>query len=252
MNILITGKNSFVGNSFYDYITKFDGYKVDKVSLRETSLDSIDFSKYDVVLHVAGIAHSDTHKVSEDRKKEYYKVNTDLTYEVAKKAKDANVKQFIYMSSILIYNGCDTECITKDTTPKPLNFYADSKWQAEIKLKEFDNVCILRPPMIYGEKCKGNYQKLVKLAKILPFFPDIKNKRSMIHIDNLCKFIKDCIDNKKIGVFYPQDNIYHSTSEMVKEINKRIILVPFPNCLNKMFKKVSKVYNKAFGNLYYE
>ena len=223
-----------------------------------------DFSKYDTVFHVAGIAHADVGNVSEDVKQKYYQVNTDLTLEVANKAKEARVKQFIFMSSMIIYSGCDTKHITKDTKPKAENFYGDSKLQADLKLQEMNDesfkVVVVRPPMIYGKGSKGNYPQLAKLATKLPVFPIVDNKRSMLHIDNLCEFIKLMIDNEESGVFFPQNDEYTNTSDMVQMIanvkGHRIIMIPgfskVITLLGSMNNKYGQLANKAFGNYYYD
>ena len=192
--ILITGANSYIGVSFEKYMERYDGsYEIDTVDMIDGSWREKDFSSYDVIFHVAGIAHSDTGKISEERKKLYYSVNTDLTLETAKKAKHEGVKQFIFMSSAIVYG--DSACvgrtkrISKDTPVSPNNCYSDSKVLAENGLRELQDeqfkVVILRPPMIYGKGCKGNYKLLSKFAKLLPIFPDVKNERSMLYIENL-------------------------------------------------------------------
>ena len=61
-------------------------------------------------------------------------------------------------------------------------------------------------------------QSWQKLAQKLPVFPDIDNQRSMLHIDNLCEFIRLMIDNEESGLFFPQNREYVKTSEMVKLI----------------------------------
>ena len=197
-------------------------------------------------------------------KQRYYKVNTDLTLEVANKAKEAEVKQFIFMSSMIVYSGCETTHITKDTKPKAENFYGDSKLQADLKLQEMDDesfkVVVVRPPMIYGKGSKGNYQQLAKLATKLPIFPIVDNKRSMLHIDNLCEFIKLMIDNEESGVFFPQNAEYTNTSDMVQIIatikNHNIITIPgFKQVIKLMIKmnnKVGQLSSKAFGDSYYD
>ncbi|WP_315969461.1 NAD-dependent epimerase/dehydratase family protein [Oceanobacillus massiliensis] len=220
--ILITGKNSYVGNSFEKWLDNYPGeYSIDKLSLRDNSWKEKNFSSYDVILHVAGIAH-----VSSDPNKEelYYKVNRDLTVEVAKKAKIEGAKQFIFMSSIIVYGDStsDRKVIDRNTVPKPSNFYGNSKLQAEegIKNLESDNfkIVLIRPPMIYGRDSKGNYPKLAKAAQKLPVFPYVQNERSMLHIDNLSEFIRLMVDNKERGLFFPQNREFVKTSEMVKYI----------------------------------
>jgi len=258
--ILITGKNSYVGNSFEKWIKNYpDNYIVDKISLRDESWKTQDFSIYDVILHVAGIAH-----VSKDPKMEdlYYKVNRDLTIEVAKKAKVDGVKQFIFMSSIIVYGdaSADKKVIDRNTVPMPSNFYGNSKLQAEegIRPLESDNfkIVIIRPPMIYGKDSKGNYPKLAKAAQVLPFFPDIENERSMLHIDNLSEFIRLMIDNEESGLFFPQNKEYVQTSEMVRLIaeahGRSIKLVKIFNPILRMMTGRVGIIDKVFGNMVYE
>src|SRR5690625_2108945 len=99
--ILITGVNSYVGNSFAEWINDYpNDYSVDKISVRGDAWKEVDFSIYDTVLHVAGIAHVSTDEKMKDL---YYEVNRDLTIEIAQVAKQAGVKQFVFLSSIIIY-----------------------------------------------------------------------------------------------------------------------------------------------------
>ena len=258
--VLITGKNSYVGNSLVKWLKNYpERYSIDLISLRDDSWKEKDFSKYDVVFHVAGIAH-----VSSDPKMEdmYYQVNRNLTIETAQKSKAEGVKQFIFMSSIIIYGDSskDKRVIDKDTVPTPSNFYGNSKLQAEKGIEPLGNhhfkVAIIRPPMIYGKGSKGNYPKLAKVAQKLPVFPDIDNQRSMVHIDNLCEFIRLIIDNKEDGLFFPQNTEYVKTSEMVKLIadvnGKNMKLIKIFNPLLKLMGLQIGLINKVFGNLVYE
>ena len=257
-NILITGKDSYIGTSLENWLNKEDMYKVDTIDMIDESWKEKDFSTYDVVFHVAGIAH-----VSADPKMEelYYKVNRDLAIETANKAKAEGVRQFIFMSSIIVYGDSSSseKIINIDTPPSPSNFYGDSKLQAEEGLKKLESeefkIAVLRPPMIYGKGSKGNYPRLASFAKRSPIFPNIENQRSMLHIDNLCEFIKLMIDNEESGLFFPQNKEYVSTSEMVKtiaEVHGRKIRMTkiFNPVLKRMFG--FDVVNKAFGNLVYE
>ena len=259
--ILIAGANSYIGTSLEEWLKKYPSdYYIDTLDMRDGSWNVKDFSKYDVVFHVAGIAH-----VSSDPKMEalYYKVNRDLTIETAKKAKAEGVGQFIFMSSIIVYGASakmgEKKVITRDTLPAPVGAYGDSKLQAEKGIEPLGdnsfNVCILRPPMIYGPGCKGNYPLLSKAARKLPFFPDIDNQRSMLFIENLCSAVKHVIDTASGGLILPQNDQYVRTSEMVKLIadahNQKIILVRILNPLLKLLSKRIEVINRIFGNLVY-
>lgn len=263
--ILITGANSYIGTSFEKYMAQWpDEYQVDTIDMVDGSWREKSFAGYDSVFHVAGIAHQDSGKITEERKQLYYKVNTDLTIETAKKAKAEGVGQFIFMSSIIVYGASakmgEKKVITKDTVPAPVGAYGDSKLQAELGIQPLNDesfkVCILRPPMIYGPGCKGNYPMLEKAALNLPFFPDIKNERSMLHIDLLCSYLKNVIEKKSAGIHFPQNPEYVCTSKMVQEIAERngrsIKLIKAFNPAIKLLSGKLSTIDKVFGNLTYE
>ena len=253
--ILITGMNSYIGDSVKDYLMEYpDKYSV---SLKDTlgwTPESEDFKGYDVVFNVAGIAHI---RETDENRHLYYEVNRDLAIRIAKSAKEAGVKQFVLLSTMSVY-GLTVGIIGKETLPKPVNAYGKSKLDADKTIREFSNddfkfVC-LRPPMVYGKGCKGNYQSLKKFAVLSPIFPNYDNERSMIYIGNLCEFIKNCIDMELDGLFFPQNAQYVNTSEMVRliaeENNKHIKLTKMFNIGIKLFQV--NVIKKVFGNLVYE
>ncbi len=263
--ILITGAESYIGTSFEKWLKKYsDKYSVSTIDLRDHSWIEKSFENYDIVFHVAGIAHVDIKKTTEDTKLLYLKVNRDLAIEVAKKAKRDGVTQFIFMSSIIVYGDSShmnkKRIITRETLPQPSNFYGSSKFQAEQGIRALDGerfkVVILRPPMIYGKNSKGNYPKLAKIAQKIPVFPDVDNERSMLHIDNLCEFIRVIIERTDNGIFFPQNSEYVKTSEMVKNIaavhGKKIRLTRLFNGLLSLLAFRVDVINKVFGNLVYE
>lgn len=263
--ILITGSNSYIGTSFEKYMSKWpEKYQIDTIDMKDKNWEEKSFSGYDVVFHVAGIAHSDDGKISAEKEKLYYSVNTDLTAKTAKKARNDGVKQFIFMSSCIVYGESapigKNKIITKETVVSPANCYGDSKVQAENKIRELDNkdfkVCILRPPMIYGKNSKGNYSKLAKLARKTCIFPDIENQRSMLYIENLCEFIRLMIDNKESGLYFPQNKEYVCTSDMVKLIAKTcgggIYSTKIFNIFIKILSKKINLVNKVFGNFVYD
>lgn len=262
--ILITGANSYLGTSVEKHLARWpENYLVDTVDLQDETWRTKSFCHYDSVFHVAGIAHQDDRKINEDAQK-YYRVNTDLAIETASKAKADGVGQFIFMSSIIIYGkGArlgETRVITSETKPAPINAYGDSKWLAEKGIMALQDdsfsVCVLRAPMIYGPQSKGNYDLLVKGAKWLPFFPDIHNERSMLHIDNLCTYVKKVIDKKLSGIHFPQDAKYVSTTRMVASIaaqhGKNIRLTRLFNPLLRFLSGKLNVIDKAFGGLVYD
>lgn len=264
--ILITGAHSYIGTSFENYIRENypEEYSVDTVDMIDGSWREKSFVGYDSVFHVAGIAHSDRGKISPEKEKLYYAVNTYQTIETAKKAKDDGVKQFIFMSSAIVYGNSapigKSKVIKKDTTVSPANCYGDSKVQAENGINPLNDdnfkVVILRPPMIYGKGSKGNYPMLAKIAQKTPVFPYVKNERSMLYIENLCEFVRLMVENDEHGIFWPQNAEYSNTSELVKMIaethGKKVILVKGFGWMLKLMSYCTGLVNKAFGSLSYD
>lgn len=260
MKVLITGAGSYVGTNVANWLQKNNLFDVDSVDTFGDNWKKADYSLYDVVYHVAGIAH-----VNADPKMEalYYKVNRDLTIEIAKYAKEAGVKQFIFMSSMIVFHESQSlkaEVLTKDTKPNPNGFYGDSKLQAENGLKELEcetfKVCILRPPMIYGPNSKGNFPRLAKFATKTPFFPAYHNKRSMLYIDNLSEFVKQAILRQLSGTYYPQNRELADTVEIIrffaKEANHGIAIWSIFNPLVTIGSWFLQPVNKMFATYHYD
>ena len=271
--VLVTGTSGYIGTSFKQYMDKINGnmpqnlWHVTFVSVRNDEWKKMDFSEYDVILHAAGIVHK---KEEPNMKELYNEVNYKLTKELAKKAK-ADLKrkqeltgkpqklQFVFLSTMSVY-GIVTGQIHADTAPAPVNFYGKSKLKAEKVLQkletEYFKVAIVRPPMIYGKNCTGNYRLLEKLAVKVPFFPKTKNKRSMLYIDNLSEFLRLAMEKEVSGVFCPQNAEYVNTSDMVATIRKSygkkgITIAGFDWLLNILAGKIS-LFAKVFGTLTYD
>lgn len=255
--ILITGKNSYIGKYFKEWGEKKidDEMKIDAVGMRNGEWLKVNFNEYDTVLHVAGIAHESERK---NRKELYYEINRDLAYEVAKKAKNSGVKHFIFFSTMSVY-GLSRGEITENTLPNPKTNYGKSKLEAEklINTLKTDRflVTIIRPPLVYGYGCKGNYQKLSKYVDKFIIFPQIQNSRSMIYIENLCFHLRKLIIEETEGIYFPQNNEYVCTSELVKEIakikNKRIYFFNKLNFIMNFLVKFEGPFQKVFGSLTY-
>ena len=260
MNILITGAGSYVGTQVANWLEKDGQFKVDAVDTFGENWKKADYTQYEVVYHVAGIAH-----VNADPKMEplYYQVNRDLTIAIAKHAKEAGVEQFIFMSSMIVFHESQSlkaEVLTRNTQPNPNGFYGDSKLQAEMGLKELEcetfKVCILRPPMIYGPNSKGNFPRLAKLAVKIPVFPAWHNKRSMLFIDNLGEFVKQAIVRQLSGTFYPQNRELADTVEIIrffaKEAGHKVWITRLLNPFVWLGSFILQPINKMFATYHYD
>lgn len=259
--VLITGAGSYVGGWVRKRLEREpERFYVEELDVQDDAWRSFDFSSFDSVFHVAGIAHVSTDPSMEAL---YYQVNRDLAVEVGRRAKAAGVPQLVFMSSSIVYGDSssrDEGPITRETPVNPANFYGRSKLEAEEGLQRLTDerfgVAILRCPMIYGPGCKGNFPTLAKIARKLPVFPVVRNKRSVLYVENLAEFVAQVIDRELSGMFWPQNSDYMSTSETVRllgetqgsSIHVTSVLSPFAS-LTLRFTEAGR---KAFGSLYYD
>lgn len=225
MNVIITGKNSYIGQHIKEWLEKSDEFCVKCVSVHEKELERINFIGVDAIIHVAAIVHR---KDIEDWMI-YKKVNVDLTEKIAIKAKKSGVKQFVFMSSMGVY-GIDktlpTNNIINENTPlQAKSLYGKSKLEAEKKLHKLQNenftISIVRPPNVYGKDCKGGYIKgFTNIVRVLPVIPCafLKATQSMLYIDNLSELCKLILTNRAKGIFVPQDETSVSSVELMKGI----------------------------------
>lgn len=249
--ILITGANGYVGTSFIEWVKKNNNekYEIDTVTLRNDNWRNKKINEYETIVHLAAIVHSK----NVDRKK-YYKINKNMTIDLAKKAKLEGVKHFIFFSTLSIY-GKNIGEIKKNTSPNPINDYGKSKFEAENELMKLEDsqfkISIIRSPIIYGENCPGNFGLLNKNSKYFRFFPDTKSKRSMIFIDNLSSFLNGVIEHQETGILHPQNKNYVCISSMISEIrklNKKNTTLIYFKVPEYFYKKIPYI-GKIFGSL---
>ncbi len=255
MKILITGASGFVGAALLDILQeKYDDLvllgrsnNVSQFKFYQAEIDSkSDYTEalkhVDVVIHVAARAHV----LNEDSAKAndlYQEINTRGTLNLAKQSIASGVKRFIFISSVKV-NGEQTQLgkpFSSMDIPSPEDAYGQSKADAEKGLLEISavsdlEVVIIRPPLVYGRGVKANFASMMQLAtKNLPLpFGSIKNKRSMVGIDNLVDLIIACIDHPNAAnqIFLVSDDHDVSTSELMRELTiaagKKPRLIPVP------------------------
>lgn len=254
--ILIAGKGSYIGRKIEECLNRYaEDYLVQSVDTKSGEYAAYDFGEYDTVIDVAGIAHI---QIKPEMEQLFYQVNRDLAIELCQKTKAEGCKQFIYMSSMNVFGDTDQEiCGREQENPK--NFYGKSKLEADLAIHRLSDeqfkVVSVRPPVVYGLGCKGNFNKLIKLSKISPFYPTYKNIRSMIYIENLCEYIRGIVDNELDGYFHPQNASYVSTGECIrvirKNLGKKSFGVSIFNPFIKFLLNKNHTIERAFSNDFY-
>ena len=179
------------------------------------------------------------------------------------KAKNEGVKHFIFFSTKGVYKPNEA-LLTKNISPEPRSFYGKSKLMAEEKLLKLADerfiVSVLRPPTVYGEGCKGNFLKLVKLSKKIHIFPRCRNKRSMIYIWNLCEYIRLLINDPclKTDIHYPQNREYCGTLDILEAQwqirGEKYFLAPISGFLLKFLVKMVRIkkFQTVFSDACYD
>lgn len=263
MKVLITGPNSYIGKACKDTF-EFKGVpseNIAMVSLKDNSWLSVDFSSYDTVIHCAGLVHQDEKKIPLEK---YIEINAELAEKVAIKAKNGGVNSFIFFSTKAVYGlgkSCFSEKVTySDTIPHPKTKYGISKYVGEKKVLRLESedfhVAILRPPLVYGNGCSGNYQTFRKVVCRIRILPKLKNHLSMIYIENLCELVYQIVDRKLHGVFLPQDLPLKSSTDLGLQIAKnngiKVCASTFFNPFIAIGSLFVKPLNSAFGGAIYE
>jgi len=254
-HVLIAGANSYIGDAAHARLSAA-GHAVTVLDMLGDGWRKTDFTPFDTVFHVAGIAHLKEKRTNKDL---YFSVNAELPVAVARRARESGCKQFIFMSSMSVYAGHGTGHITAGTPCKPGGYYGQSKLQADLALQQMDSerfrVAVLRPPMVFGKGCKGNFPRLVKLARTLPVFPAIRNARSMLHMDNLCELVRLIVETNASGLFFPQNAEYFCTSDLAARIaeasGKKLRTTRLCNGPVWLLRPFLPPLRKLFGNLTY-
>lgn len=253
MKVLITGSSGFVGNYFTNKYK--DKYEIQTFSFLKDNINTLECQDIDAIFHLSALVH----QMNGAGADEYEKVNVAQTLELAAKAKQSGVKQFVFMSTVKVYGEETNTKYTEETICTPEDEYGKSKLKAERELRKLEDenfiVSIIRTPIVYGYGVKANIKNLVGLVNkvsILPF-GSIENKRSMVYIGNLCHLVDVVIEQKKSGIFLASDDEPLSTSKLIhliaKSLNKKVYLIkiPFFESLFKVLKP--SFYKRLYGSL---
>jgi UDP-glucose 4-epimerase len=262
--VLVTGANGFVGRHLVPVLAA-NGLVVREAMRRPSPhpntviIDAIGpgtdwndaLSEVDAVVHLAARVH---HPQEEHATEIYRSLNTDGTLHLARCSSKAGVRQFIYLSTILV-NGSNTDGrppFREDDVPMPRGVYGMSKAAAEAGLEAMANdtemnITVVRPPLIYGDGALGNFRLLVTAIKRgipLPF-GSVNNRRAFLGVENLASFILHLLTypQGKFDIFLVADDEQVSTPEFVRRIAKALDknshLIPLPLFALKTLLRIS-------------
>ena len=258
MRILVTGSNGFVGKVLV-FALRTRAHKIVATSRIQSKSEnklndfivgdinaatnwSAALHGADAVVHLAARVHVMSEN-ARDSLKEFRRVNTDGTLNLARQAAAAGVKRFIFLSTIGV-NGNSTShgnIFTETSASLPHDPYSVSKHEAEVGLRAISKstgmeIVIIRPTLVHGSKAPGNFGKLTRLvAKGLPLpLASIQNRRSLVGIDNLVDFIITCLEHPAAAneTFLVSDGEDLSTPDLIRRMaramNRLARLLPIP------------------------
>lgn len=262
MKVCIIGKNSYIGNHIDKWLTK-NGHEVLQLDVLKEDWRGYDYCEFDAIVHVAGIVHQPNCK----DERLYHEVNTIMPAAIAEKFKRSTRTKatFVFLSTMAVFGmpkRLNKNVITADTPSSPIELYGKSKAAAEEKLLKLQDslfdVVVVRPPNVYGKNCRGNYiSGFVKAVKKLPVIPAAYPhvKQSMLYIDNLCEFIRLALEQKRHGVFMPQDEQAVSAVEITSAIARGLGKKPRTSRLLGLAVHLCRfvpLVQKAYGGVEYD
>ncbi len=267
--VVVTGASGFIGRHLLDRLVG-DGVQVLAISRRGTGRRDVEdicveysdqaalqvvLRGVDVVVHLAARAHQKFESAdSLDIASHYQAANVDTAVAVATAARSVGVRRMVLMSSIGV-NGNASGCkpFSLSDSPNPVELYAKSKWAAEQAVAEVlqhgeTDFVILRPPLVYGPGCPGNFQSLLRMVAIAPLLPlaGIRVPRTFVSVTNLVGAIVVASIDPRVSrrTFLITDNRDTSVSEIVKTLAKGFgrspwIVVDVPPALLGVFARIA-------------
>lgn len=243
-NILVTGAGGFIGNALIHHLQKASANNVIGIfrqnqtelpkAIQQIIIQNLTpetdwheaLHEIDCIIHLAGRAHI-LQEATTKPLEEFRKTNTETTVQLAQQAAKNNVKRLIFISSIGVNGNKNKQSFSVQSIENPVDDYAKSKYEAEIKLKAIAKktnleIVIIRPPLVYGADAPGNFKRLLNLIAKGYYLPlaSTKNKRSFVALENLIDLISICISHPraKNQLFLVSDDSDLSTAEFIRLI----------------------------------
>jgi nucleoside-diphosphate-sugar epimerase len=255
--VVVTGASGFVGKSLLSKLatSDFEGSPLARDSDATETGEFANTSPYGAsgklaeklsgahaIVHLGARAHVMNDRAI-DVSREFRKANTETSLQLATLAAGTGIKRFVFVSSIGV-NGSTTSAVpfNEESHPNPVEPYAISKFEAEQGLREIAartgmEIVIVRPPLVYGPNCPGNFLRLLNLVYSGVPLPigAVSNLRSLIGVSNLADFLLTCVEHPAAAnkTFLIADNPDISTPDLIRILAEgmgrpsRLLPVPY-------------------------
>ena len=267
--IALSGASGFIGSTLSSELVK-RGFDVDRVGRTDlegmrAGADAVDLlTGCDAAVHLAARAHV-LRETEDDPLSVFRAANRDTTLAFARACARAGVRRFVFVSSIGVNGSTSTHPFRPDDPPAPEEPYAISKLEAETGLWEIAQntgleIVVVRPPLVYGPKTRGNFLRLLKLAALPVPLPlgSVSGKRSFVSVWNLCDLLIRCLDHPRAAgkVFLAGDGEDVELPQLIRilraEMGRRPNLLPVPESLLRACASsigMGSVFNKLVATL---
>lgn len=225
VGVLVRDKNKFTNNFSQSRNSHFIPNLYEGDLLASETLRDV-MKGYQTVFHLAGYTHFDDADSSVSDGK-HWKITAEGTQNILNEAIASGVEHFIFVSSVKAAGEYTSICINEDHLDYPETGYGRAKLAAEQLVLNAGKTTtmkttVLRLPLVYGPGNKGNLPKMIKAIyrKRFPPLLNIKNKRSMVHVDDVISAMLLAVSNQteKACRFYVTDERVYSTSDIYRMI----------------------------------
>ena len=209
------------------------------------------FKGVDAVIHLAARVHMMGAQPQEACEL-YHETNVTATAKLVAAASSAAVRRFVFVSSVKVHGEGGDQPVHATDPIAPMDMYGRSKADAEAVVRASSGAMewtIVRPCFVYGSEGRGNFPRLLSLSRLASRVPlplaSIRNRRSMIYVENLVSFLIACIDHPAAArrAFVVADPEALSTPELIRRVGeacgRRARLVPFPVPLLRILATVA-------------
>jgi nucleoside-diphosphate-sugar epimerase len=261
MKILVTGTEGYIGSRLAPWL-QARGHQVSGLdtgfyrdgclyldplglpSLPATAMKDLrnvtaaDFEGFDAVIHLAELSND---PLGQNRPDITFQINHQGSLKIARAAREAGVRRFVYASSCSVYGLGSGEFLDENSPTNPQTAYAQCKVLVERDLAQMAgtdfSVVFLRNATAYGPSQRMRFDivlndlsALAWTKKKIAMTSDGSPWRPIVHIEDICEAMRCAAEAPAEAVNGEVFNVGHTDENYrVREI-AQIVAEAFPGC----------------------